>query len=77
VLSAWWVVFLPSGVPVAVRDKLIAMITAALRSLEFTKQAATLRLDLMPIAGREFSQKIAGDNAEWKQLIESSKIRLD
>ena len=77
VLSAWWGVFLPAGVPAAVRDKLMAMITAALRSPEFTKQAATLSLDVTPIAGLAFSQKIARENAGWKQLIESSKIRLD
>lgn len=77
VLSAWWGVFLPAGVPPAVSEKLAAMITAALRSPEFTRQAATLSLDVTPIAGRDFSQKIAQENAGWKQLIESSKIRLN
>lgn len=77
VLSAWWGVFLPAGVPPAVSDRLAAMITAALRSPEFTRQAAALSLDVTPIVGREFSQKIARENAGWKQLVEVSKIRLD
>lgn len=77
VLSAWWGVFLPAGVPPAVSDKLTAMLTAALRSPEFTKQAAALSLDVTPITGRDFSQKIAKENAGWKQMIEGAKIRLD
>lgn len=77
VLSAWWGIFLPSGVPPAVSEKLTAMITSALRSPEFMRQAATLSLDVTPIVGRDFTQKIAQENAGWKQLIESSKIRLD
>ena len=77
VLSAWWGIFLPAGVPPAVSEKLTAMITAALRSPEFMRQAATLSLDVTPIVGRDFTQKIAQENALWKQLIESSKIRLD
>jgi tripartite-type tricarboxylate transporter receptor subunit TctC len=77
VLSAWWGVFLPAGVPPAVSDKLGAMIAAALRSPEFAKHAAAMSLDVTPIAGRQFTQKIAEENAGWKQLIDSSKIRLE
>ena len=77
VLSAWWGVFLPAGVPPAVSEKLTAMITTALRSPEFLRQATALSLDVTPIAGRDFSQKIAKENAGWKQLIDSSGIRLE
>lgn len=77
VLSAWWGVFLPAGVPAPVSDKLGAMIGAALRSPELAKQTALLSLDVTPIAGRAFTQKIERENAGWKELIESAKIRLD
>lgn len=77
VLSAWWGVFLPAGVPTAVSEKLSAMLTSALRSPEFARQAAQLNVDVTPIVGRDFTQKIARENAAWKQLIEASKIRLD
>ena len=58
-------------------DKLGAMIAAALRAPEFAKHASALSLDVTPIAGRQFTQKIADENAGWKQLIDSSKIRLE
>lgn len=77
VKSAWWGVFLPAGVAPAVSDKLGDMITAALRSPEFTRQAAALSLEVTPIVGRAFSQKIAQENVGWRQLIDRSKIRLD
>lgn len=77
VLSAWWGVFLPPGVPVAVSEKLGAMIHAALLSPEFARHASTLSLEVTPVAGRQFSQKIVQENAAWKQLIDSTKIRLD
>ncbi|WP_083745767.1 tripartite tricarboxylate transporter substrate binding protein [Variovorax sp. KK3] len=77
VLSAWWGVFLPAGVPAPVSDKLGAMIAQALASNEFKQHAATLTLDVTPIAGRSFTDKIARENAGWKQLIDRANIRLD
>jgi len=77
VLSAWWGVFLPAGVSPAVSERLAAMITSALRSPEFARHAATLSLDVTPIVGQPFSQKIAQENEGWKAMINRSKIRLD
>lgn len=77
VLSAWWGIFLPPGVPAAVSDKLGSMISTALQSPEFSRHANALSLEVTPVAGRQFSQKILQENAHWKQLIDNSRIRLD
>ena len=77
VLSAWWGIFLPAGVPAPVSEKLTAMILSALRSPEFQKHAEGLSLDVAPVIGKSFSQSIGEQNARWKQLIDKSQIKLD
>lgn len=77
VLAAWWGVFLPAGVPVPVGDRMLAMITHALDSAEFRQRAAQLDIEVAPLTGRRFSEKIERENAGWKRLIASSHIRLE
>lgn len=77
VLSAWWGIFLPAGVPAPVSEKLTAMILSAVRSPEFQKHAEGLSLDVAPVMGKSFSQSIGEQNARWKQLIDKSQIKLD
>jgi len=76
-LSAWWGIFLPSGVPPVVSEKLTSMILSALRAPEFQKHSGGLSLDIALVVGKAFSQSITDQNRNWKELIDKSNIKLD
>lgn len=77
VLTAWWGVFLPAGVPAPVSDKLTVMIQNALRSPEYAKQMAAMSLEIATDPPKQFSQRMNDENRTWKQLINNAHIRLD
>jgi len=76
-LSAWWGIFLPSGVLPVVSEKLTSMILSALRAPEFQKHSGGLSLDIALVVGKAFSQSIIDQNRNWKELIDKSNVKLD
>ncbi len=77
VVSAWFAVFAPAGVPEPLADRLHEMVAKAMGTPEFLNRVKALGLDIDPIGRREFAQMIAAETGRWKRLIESANISVN
>jgi tripartite-type tricarboxylate transporter receptor subunit TctC len=77
VVTAWFAILAPAGVPDAVADKLNEMVLAAMKSPDYLARIKALGLDPEPVSRARFGQLLAGESARWKKLIDSAGIKAD
>jgi tripartite-type tricarboxylate transporter receptor subunit TctC len=77
VSSGWLGFAAPAGLPPAVRDKLIAALTAASKDPEVVSTFTKAGLEARAIAGDAFAARVKSELAETIELNKTLKIDLD
>lgn len=75
VVSAWFGVFGPPNMNAVLADKLHEMVTAAVNSAEFRKQAAAVQFEIQPLSRDDFTKMIAADAGVWRTAIDAAGIK--
>ena len=76
VVSAYWGVIAPAGVPDAVANKLTELVLAATRSPEMAERLAALGGELRPRGRVAFGDFLRSDAQMWKKAVVDGKITL-
>ncbi len=77
VMSSWFGIFLPAGVP----DNIIATLSKGLavtaNSPEFKEKVASVGGVPVYVAGKELTDFMASESARWKPIVERANIKME
>ena len=72
----WWGIFVPSGTPQDIVDKLQKEALALKDDPEYAKKLANLSVDIANIPGAKFSDMLREERARWAKVIAASGVKL-
>ena len=76
VISHWWAVMAPAGVPKPVVEKLRAAIVQALASRDLRERYAVLSVDPVTSTPDELRKLLETDVSRWRGIVKSAGIKL-
>jgi tripartite-type tricarboxylate transporter receptor subunit TctC len=76
VISHWWAVMAPAGVPKPVVEKLRGAIVQALASRDLRERYAVLSVDPVTSAPDDLRKLLETDVARWRGIVKSAGIKL-
>jgi tripartite-type tricarboxylate transporter receptor subunit TctC len=75
ILTHWFGVLAPAGVPRAVQDKLYREFTAAVNHPMIVERYKTLVIDAVTLTPAEFRALIVSDLARWTKVVKEANIK--
>jgi len=76
-MSSWYGVLLPAKTPVAIVNKLHAVIFAALKTPEVEEQMRRQGMDTIGNSPAEFATYLKNETEKWAKVVKSANIRPD
>ena len=76
VISHWWAVMAPAGVPKPVVEKLRAAMVQALASRDLRERYAVLSVDPVTSTPEELRKLLETDVSRWRGIVKSAGIKL-
>ena len=76
VISHWWAVMAPAGVPKPVVEKLRGAIVQALGSRDLRERYAVLTVDAVTSTPDELRKLLETDVSRWRGIVKSAGIKL-
>jgi len=73
----WNGIFLPAGVPQSVADTLHQALAAALAEPDLQKRFNDMGAQIVASTPAAFADFVAGQNAQWAEVVRAGNIRLD
>ena len=77
VSNAWFGLFTPKGVPLALREKIAADVTAALSTPELVERYRVLGYNRFDQSPEQFADYIARETQTWGRIISDAKLKLE
>ena len=75
--SAWFGLFGPAGMPLAVTDRLNAALQSALKAPDVIERLGRLGLTAAPGSSADMAQRLARDKTTWAPAIKASGFKAD
>ena len=76
-MRIWWGLFAPKGLPVGLRQRILAEVTDALRDPNLARIYDAEGAKPAPATDGEFAQVLHADLARWRQVKEAANIRAE
>ncbi len=77
IVSAWYGVLAPAGLPEAIAAKLSSNIVAAANTPEYRQRLQATGAEGQPLDRAQFAQFLKDDSARWKEVIQKGRITLE
>jgi tripartite-type tricarboxylate transporter receptor subunit TctC len=76
VVSAWYGVFAPAGLPESIAARLSSSLVAAANSPDYRQRQAAVGAEGQPLDGAGFTRFLREDYERWKDVIQAGRISL-
>lgn len=77
VVSAWFGVFAPAGIPEAIANRLSETIVSIASSEDYQKRLVAAGGEGMPLGREAFGRFLKSESNRWRQVIEQGGIKLE
>jgi len=74
-LGNWWAIFGPAKMPPALADRISADLRKVLADPDVQRRFAEVSGRVIASSRQELADRLAKENAEWKQIVEAAGIR--
>ena len=75
VVSAWFAMYAPAGLPEAVANRLSETLVAIASAPEFVAKFTSAGADIAPLGRVAFARYVADDMKRWRAVIETAGIK--